>query len=99
MTNNWPLQRDAFEFYGDPSGRGWLHENTVDVACPWPLLHVPQHILIHKKCADSLTRILNSIWEAVGKSKDAIRALRYDRFDGSYCYRPIRGGDGRHLSM
>jgi hypothetical protein len=99
MTNIWPLQRDCPEFYGTPWVPGWLHSNTVDVPCPWPLRGCPQHILIHKKCADSLTRILGAIWDAVGRSYEKIQELRYDRFDGSYCYRPIRGGDGRHLSM
>jgi hypothetical protein len=36
------------------------------------------HILIHKKCADSLTRVLNAIWDGVGKSMDKIKALHYD---------------------
>jgi len=100
MNNTWPLQRDCLTFYGDPSARNWLHDNTTDVTCPWPLLmdKTPvAHILIHKKCAESLMRVLNSIWDAAGRSLSTIRALRYDQFDGSYNFRPIRGG--HNLSM
>jgi len=99
VTNIWPLQRDAAAFYGEPWLPGWLHDCTIDVPCPWPLRGCPQHILIHKKCRESLYRVLNAIWDAVGHNFETIQRLRYDRFDGSYCYRPIRGGDGRHLSM
>jgi len=74
----WPLQRDCLAFYGDPRAANWLHANTVDVACPWPL-HVGtvpvSHILIHKKCAESLARVLS-----------------YDVYDGSYNLRVMRGG-------
>ena len=101
MTNIWPLQSQCLEFYGDPRQAGWLQANTVSVTCPWPLHmgSVPvAHIVIHKKCADSLTRILNSIWDAAGRSADTIRKLRYDEYDGSYNLRTIRG-DTSALSM
>jgi hypothetical protein len=101
MTANiWPLQKDCPAFYGDPSVKNWLHDNTTDVACPWPLFsdgHPVAHILIHKKCAESLTRILGSIWDAVGHDVDKIKQLRYDQYDGSYNFRPIRGG--HNMSM
>ena len=103
MTNaaiTWPLQSQCLSFYGDPRGPGWLQANTVDVACPWPLrmgkLTVP-HIVIHKKCADSLVRVLNAIWEAAGKSVSTIERLRYDQYDGSYNLRTIAGS--KMLSM
>jgi len=92
--NTWPLQSQCLAFYGDPRAEGWLQSNTVDVACPWPLhmggLVVP-HILIHKKCAESLTRVLNAVWDAVGCDVEKIRARRYDIYDGSYNLRLIRG--------
>jgi len=98
----WPLQQDCVAFYGDPYEAGWLQANTVDVVCPWPLFYegVPMrvnHILIHRKCADSLTRVLNGVWDAVGHNAGTIHALRYDQFDGSYNLRPMRGGGS--LSM
>jgi hypothetical protein len=94
MTNVWPLQRDCLSFYGDPRQPSWLQGNTIDVPCPWPL-HVGRisvaHILIHKKCAESLVRVLNGIWDATGKSLSTIERLRYDQYDGSYNLRNIRG--------
>lgn len=98
--NPWPLQSECMTFYGNPYKAGWLHANTVDVVCPWPLSVegiATQHILIHKKCADSLVRVLNNIWEAVGKDLDRIKLLRYNIYDGSYNLRPMRGS--KQLSM
>ena len=47
----WPLQSQASEFYGNPSTQNWLHNNTIDVKCPWRLrmgyLVIP-YILFHK---------------------------------------------------
>lgn len=98
--NTWPLQSQCIAFYGDPRHAGWLHDNTVDVPCPWPL-HiggvVTTKILIHKKCSESLNAVLNSIWDAVERSVDRIHQLRYDVFDGSYNLRTMRGGSA--LSM
>lgn len=54
-------------------------------------IHIP-HILIHKKCAESLVKVLNNIWEAVGYDTAKIAALRYDQYDGSYNLRVMRGG-------
>ena len=99
MTNIWPLQSECLSFYGDPRTPSWLHGNTIDVPCPWPL-HMGNvaisHILIHKKCAQSLVRVLNNIWEATGRSFDTIKKLRYDVYDGSYNLRNIRGSSPRH---
>jgi len=88
-------------FYGDPRKKGWLQANTTHVACPWTL-HMDggvtvHDILIHKKCADSLTRVLGSVWDAVGHDASKIHAMRYDVFDGSYNLRVMRGGTS--LSM
>lgn len=95
MFNTWPLQTQCLQFYGDPRQANWLHENTVDVKCPWPLHMgsiVIKNILIHKKCAESLIRVLNSVWDAVDHDLEKIQQLRYDRYDGSYNFRTMRGG-------
>lgn len=94
MTTLWPLQRDCLSFYGNPSVANWLHDNTTYVPSPWTLFVGAQptsHILIHKKCADSLGRVLDAIWDAVGKDPAQIKALHYDKYDGSYNFRPMRG--------
>ncbi len=101
MTNVWPVQSQCLAYYGDPRSPSWLQANTIDVPCPWPL-HMGSvtitHILIHKKCAESLARVLNNIWQATGKSFSAIQKLRYDVYDGSYNLRTIRGSTAA-LSM
>ena len=45
-----------------------------------------------------LTRVLDAVWEATGKSVDTIKKLRYDVYDGSYNLRNIRGS-AASLSM
>lgn len=86
----------------------WAAANLVHVACPWPLhtedvvkkkvvrSSVP-FITIHKKCADSLKRVLASIFSACDKDVAKIAKLHYDVFDGSFNYRPKRGASS--LSM
>lgn len=88
----WPLQSQAPSFYGVPSDTGWYAANMVKVICPWKLYYgtTQVDIAIHKKCADSLARVLAATWDAVGQDYDTIQALRYDRYSGSYNYRPMR---------
>lgn len=50
------------------------------------------HIEIHKKCAESATRILNNTWTRVGKSQAMIDKLHLSDFSGSYNFRVISGG-------
>lgn len=97
----WPLQSQCDDFYGNPRGENesyspaWAAANLVHVACPWVLMMGKQHvpfITIHKKCAASLTRVLNSIWDAVGKDQGAIESLHYNQYSGSFNFRPMRGG-------
>jgi hypothetical protein len=91
----WPLQRDCPAFYGNPATTGWRETNTVLVPVPWQMRMggTPVgRIRIHKKCAASLARVLNFVWEQAGKSQSKIAELRYDRFSGSYNFRPMRGG-------
>jgi hypothetical protein len=91
----WPLQRDATAFYGNPYQVGWYEANMTHVVCPWPLVigTTPlRNIAIHNKCAASLTRVLNTVWDQVGHDVDKIKALHYDQYDGSYNFRNKRGG-------
>ena len=105
VVPTWPLQADCDAFYGCPGDTpeqwaAWVKEHVIDVQCPWVLnmgAEVVKEIQIHKKCADSLTRILNNIWDATGKSQSAIETLRYNRYSGSYNQRPIRGGTCRSM--
>jgi hypothetical protein len=94
LKQNWPLQRDCTAFYGDPYKPGWYTENTVLVPCPWKLVYENTPVAgirIHKKCAASLTRVLNYVWAKSGKSQKVIEENRYHLFSGSYNLRPMRG--------
>jgi D-alanyl-D-alanine carboxypeptidase len=97
---SWPTQAHAAAFYGNPSSKGWPAAHLVHVQCPW-MLHTDKatvhQIHIHKLCAPSLIRVLAWVWETCGKDPEKIAALRYDRFSGSYSFRPMRGGSA--LSM
>jgi hypothetical protein len=101
IANDWPTQAQATAYYGDPSKTGWLSANTTFVKPPWPIFiegkPVTEGILIHKKVAPSLIRVLGNVWDAVGHDVAKIKELHYDQYDGSYNYRPIRGGHS--LSM
>lgn len=100
VANVWPMQSECIKFYGDPRTAGWLNANTVSVKSPWPMHcgSIPvDHILIHKKCADSLARVLSAVWDAVDHDLAKIKALKYDVYDGSYNLRSKRGSGS--LSM
>jgi hypothetical protein len=89
------LQSECPRVDGNPGATGWAAHNLVSVPCPWKLFYERQPvkgILINKKCAESLTRVLGAVWEAVGKDQGQIEKLRYHLYSGSYNYRPMRGG-------
>jgi hypothetical protein len=84
----WPTQAEVWSGFYDPV-------KLVHVQCPWVFTVEGTHsqtITIHEKCAASLTRVLNFIWENAGKSQDKIHEFGYDVYDGSYAVRSIRGG-------
>lgn len=104
MTNQWPLQKDCNAFYGNPDSLSWESNNIVTVPCPWKIWFVDGKISqlvagirVHKKCAGSLTIVLGSIWDAVGKDQSAIETLHYHHYSGSYNQRPMRGGTMRSM--
>lgn len=85
---------DIDSFYGNPRGSGghadsqWEAANITKVACPWTNSAGKSFsIQIHRKAADSLSRILATAWAYVGQSQSAIAAAHIDHFDGSYNYR------------
>jgi hypothetical protein len=94
QKNIWPSQSQAMPFFGNPASAGWEAANLVEVTCPWELTvegTKTDRIKIHRKCALSLGRVLDYIWEQCGKSQAQINAFGYNVFDGSYNYRPIAG--------
>ncbi len=96
----WPLQRDCDSFYGNPRLKGFVQNHLIEVPVPWKMIYettAVTHILINRRCSESLERVLAYIWAACGQDQTKIDALRYNRFSGSYNYRPMRGGGA--LSM
>jgi hypothetical protein len=111
----WPHQSDVREFYGNPNSGGhlscaWYAANIVMVDAVLPLHYgkVAVHkIAVHRKCADSLTRVLQGVakryYEAghqisgQSASVDAMDRSGVTAFDGSFCFRCMRGGNS--LSM
>jgi hypothetical protein len=105
MPNVWPLQKDCNAFYGNPGDSqaqwtAWESSHLVNVPCPW-VLHMGKDVVtqirIHKLVAPSLTAVLASIWDAVGKDQSAIDTLHYNQYSGSYNQRPMRGGTARSM--
>ncbi|QAU37153.1 hypothetical protein XH86_05215 [Bradyrhizobium guangdongense] len=95
----WPrewISGELDNFYGDPRGAGgransaWAQENLTKIVPPWAMRSdggAVSQITVHKKCKDSLTRILNAIWESAGRDPAKIKAAHLDEFDGSYNFR------------
>ncbi len=93
QMNKWPTPGECPAFYGNDQET--IRANIVNVQVPW-LMNGKTHVIpIHKKCADSLTRIVNFVWETCGKSQDQIHKFSYDVFDGSFVPRNIAGTSTR----
>lgn len=103
MTKPWPLQKDCSSYYGNPTGANgqasaaWKKENLVMVSAPWQLVaawdtKLKLKIQVHRKCAESLKRVLDAIWERFGRSEAEIRKARMHLFGGGFNYRLKRGG-------
>jgi hypothetical protein len=88
VQQTWPLQRDCPKFYPDPA------HNLVAVETPWMMRYgstLVNHIMVHRKCADSLRRVLTYVWAECNYDQAIVAALHYDRYSGSYVPRPMRG--------
>ncbi len=104
----WPHQSDVDQFYGNPRGenagpsRAWETENIIRVKAPWQLMTAwdftpVSGILIHKKCADSLSKVFEQIWQASGQNQQKINEWGMQLLAGGYNFRLMRGGT--RLSM
>jgi len=106
--NEWPHQSEVDAFYGNPRGRNgqvsraWEAENIIRIAAPWNLVTAwdfspVSSIRIHKKCANSLERILTKIWQESGESQLKINEWGMNLYAGAFNYRMMRGAS--RLSM
>jgi hypothetical protein len=106
--SKWPNQNDVDAFYGNPRGRNgnpsptWEAGNIVRIATPWSLvtawdLSPVRTIRVHRKCSDSLNRVLALIWQAARQKQSAIEAWGMHLYGGGYNFRLMRGSN--RLSM
>jgi len=107
--SNWPHQSKVDEFYGDPrdddggSSAQWEKENIVYVNPPWKLVtawdgrSVTKGVRVHRKCAESLKKVFDSIWTAAGKNEHKIREWGMHLYGGGHSFRLMKGGT--RLSM
>jgi hypothetical protein len=56
-----------------------------------------KQIRVHRKCRDSLGRVLSSLWELAGRDPKTVEQWGINRYDGCYNFRNVRGGN--RLSM
>lgn len=102
----WPHQSDCDTFYGDPRGDAggahtrWENENLTRIRPPFNMFYEGRWVsslLIHRKCADSLHRVLSTIWLDANEDQSLIDEWGVSVYAGCYNYRLIRGGN--RLSM
>ncbi len=102
----WPTQAEADGFYGNPRGTNgnasavWEANNLVSITPPFQMHYAQrpiQHFKIHRKCADSLSHVLASIWNAAGCDQSKVDRWGVSTFGGSYNFRLMRNSTA--LSM
>jgi hypothetical protein len=103
---SWPLQTQRDAFYGNPRSKSnpakvdpaWEAANLVRVDFPWKAVlawdtDTPvRSVRIHRRCAQSLVRVLQAIWSAAGRDQATIKAWGMHLYGGGFEYRPVRGG-------
>ena len=101
---HWPQQTISAlnKFYGNPVGKNgqvnhqWEKASLVLVPVPysmvlaWDASKPVKSILIHKKCANSLSTVLKAILAEYG-SQATLEEAGLDLFGGSFAYRRIEG--------
>lgn len=100
----WPKQSAMSSFYGNPdtnhdgqADAAWEAANLVSIKSPyrmvlaWDVSRTVSTIRVHKKCADSLLRVLTAIKAHYG-TQEAIDAARMHLYGGCYNFRLMRGG-------
>lgn len=102
MTPSWPKQSECPTFYGDPRDKSFERDNLVIVPFPWMAVTAwdgrrVKGAKVHKKCAESLKRVFDTIWEKSGRSQDVINSWGMNKYGGGYCFRQMRGS--KRLSM
>jgi hypothetical protein len=105
--NTWPLERDCNSFYGDPgitpvdgkpgvyrADPEWMMKNLVTIIPPYAMTYDGKPIkgiTIHKKCSESLAKVLQEIYEASGKNMQVLAEWGADKYGGAFNPRLKRG--------
>ncbi len=100
--SDWPKQKDAVAFYGDPSthNASWQLANITTVPVPWAMTYSGspvKAIRIHVKCAKALAWVMDTAWREIGRDQKVADLHGWSLYSGSYNYRPKR--TGKSLSM
>jgi hypothetical protein len=95
---SWPTQSECVAFYGDPTAPDFEARNIVELVPPFRMVYTDdQHtrpqasIQIHRRCVESLARVLLAVWELCGESQATLERLGCTQFSGSYVNREMRG--------
>lgn len=97
---DWPEDNDdALDaFYGQPDGTmKWEVVNLVYIPVPWMAYLAGSNVFlshglrVHKKVADSLTKIFSNLWETFDHSQIAIESVGLNQIGGTYYLRSRRG--------
>lgn len=100
MANHWPKQSACDLYYGNPRGLNgranakWENENLCMVLTPYAMTMGTikiNRIRIHKKCADSLYRVLCAVRDEADDKPEILHAWGASLFSGSYNFRQMRG--------
>lgn len=96
----WPRQVECDSFYGDPRGANgkaspqWELDNLIKIVPPFVMTYERkpiEHILVHKKCAGSLNRVLQAIWVGANKDQTVVNRSGASVYAGCYNFRNMRG--------
>lgn len=97
----WPLERDCNGFYGNPASTNvgkpsqtWMRDNLVGIIPPFRMTYdgKPVRALqMHKKCAESLARVLSNIWQASGNKQQVVDQWGASIYGGGFNFRLKRG--------
>ncbi len=114
MARLWPQQKDVDAFYGNPRGKLdhvsvlWERENIVYIEPPFLMTYNGRpckKIRIHRKCAESLSRVLDDVKRRAEKTAvevgrpvgGILKTWGASIYAGAYNYRTKRGSSS--LSM
>jgi hypothetical protein len=91
FPNPWPKtdQASLRKFYGNPGDES----NLVTITFPYPMYYDGKKVTktrVHRKCADSLLRILTQIGNRFSGNEEIIEEA--EDYGGIYNFRPKRGG-------